>query len=229
MPLMQAAEFVGWPKVHCCGSHHLHRHREQKQQRRLPAATRAALEEVRCAKTQPVPEHLRDAHYQGAQRLGHGQVYQYAHDGQDHFVAEDYLGVNKTFYQPTEQGVEKKVARNALKNGGPGSRKRKKAGVELPHHERRNQGRIARADPDRACRADHTSLCEWWNPIEFPCARWEPQLRSARAILFSSHPCLTSSDVRPLLGETPRRRQDLRPAQLRCGHGYLIPRAAHRW
>jgi putative ATPase len=56
-----------------------------------------------------VPEHLRDKHYAGAERLGHGKGYQYAHDGKDHFVAQDYLGVDKTFYEPTEQGVEKKI------------------------------------------------------------------------------------------------------------------------
>jgi putative ATPase len=56
-----------------------------------------------------VPEHLRDGSYSGAKRLGHGTGYQYAHDGPEHFVAQDYLGVDKTFYEPTEQGVEKKI------------------------------------------------------------------------------------------------------------------------
>jgi putative ATPase len=52
---------------------------------------------------------LRDGSYSGAKRLGHGQGYQYAHDGKDHFVPQEYLGVDKTFYEPTEQGVEKKI------------------------------------------------------------------------------------------------------------------------
>jgi len=56
-----------------------------------------------------VPEHLRSAAYKGAERLGHGKGYEYAHDGKGHFVAQDYLGVDKTFYEPTEQGVEKKI------------------------------------------------------------------------------------------------------------------------
>ena len=56
-----------------------------------------------------MPEHLRDAHYKGAERLGHGAGYQYAHEGKDHFVAQDYLGRDKTFYEPTDQGVEKKI------------------------------------------------------------------------------------------------------------------------
>ena len=44
-----------------------------------------------------------------AQMFGHGTGYQYAHDGPEHFVAQEYLGVDKTFYEPTEQGVEKKI------------------------------------------------------------------------------------------------------------------------
>ena len=69
----------------------------------------AALEDVRSGRTIPVPEHLRDGHYAGAKKLGHGVGYQYAHDGKDHFVAQEYLGVDKQYYEPTEQGVEKKI------------------------------------------------------------------------------------------------------------------------
>ena len=45
----------------------------------------------------------------GAKKLGHGVGYKYAHDGKDHFVAQDYLGADKIYYEPTEQGVEKKI------------------------------------------------------------------------------------------------------------------------
>jgi putative ATPase len=41
--------------------------------------------------------------------LGHGEGYKYAHDYQDHFVPQDYLGAVKRYYEPTEQGVEKKI------------------------------------------------------------------------------------------------------------------------
>src|SRR5579859_7192509 len=69
----------------------------------------AALEDVKSGRTLPVPEHLRDTHYQGAERLGHGKGYEYAHDHPGHFVAQDYLGTDRIYYQPTEQGVEKKI------------------------------------------------------------------------------------------------------------------------
>jgi len=73
-----------------------------------------ALADVRSGKTIPVPVHLRDAHYPGAKRLGHGKDYQYAHDHPDHFVAQEYLGVERTFYEPTEQGVERKIRDRVL-------------------------------------------------------------------------------------------------------------------
>jgi len=69
----------------------------------------AALEDVKSGRTLPVPEHLRDTSYKGAKRLGHGEGYQYAHDFPGHFVPQDYLGAEKRYYEPTEQGVEKKI------------------------------------------------------------------------------------------------------------------------
>jgi putative ATPase len=56
-----------------------------------------------------VPEHLRDAHYRGARRLGHGEGYEYAHDFPGHFVVQDYLGSDRQFYQPSDQGAEKGI------------------------------------------------------------------------------------------------------------------------
>jgi hypothetical protein len=69
----------------------------------------AAIEDVKTKRTVPVPKHLRDSHYQGAEKLGHGTGYKFAHAHPNHFVAQDYLGVDKTFYNPTEQGLEIKI------------------------------------------------------------------------------------------------------------------------
>jgi putative ATPase len=69
----------------------------------------AASKDVESGRTLAVPEHLRDSSYRGAQRLGHGQGYQYAHDHPGHFVAQDYLGADKRYYEPTEQGLEKQI------------------------------------------------------------------------------------------------------------------------
>ena len=76
-----------------------------------------AMSDVREGRTIPVPRHLKDTHYKGAARLGHGKGYEYAHDFAGGFVRQDYLGVDKTYYQPTDRGYEAEIARrmNALR------------------------------------------------------------------------------------------------------------------
>ena len=69
-----------------------------------------ARKDVRGGRTLPVPAHLRDAHYRGAAKLGHGTDYQYAHDSESGYVVQDYLGANKQYYRPTNRGREKAIA-----------------------------------------------------------------------------------------------------------------------
>ena len=66
----------------------------------------AALNDVRTQSVLPVPMHLRDGHYKGSERLGHGKGYKYAHDSEDGFVQQDYLGVTKRYYEPVDRGRE---------------------------------------------------------------------------------------------------------------------------
>ena len=70
----------------------------------------AAASDVKKGRTVPVPRHLRDTHYKGAQRLGHGEGYQYAHDFADGLVSQDYLGVDKVYYTPTDRGHEREMS-----------------------------------------------------------------------------------------------------------------------
>jgi putative ATPase len=72
-------------------------------------AIAAAREDVRELRTIPVPRHLRDAHYDGSKRLGH-TGYQYAHDFEDGIVAQEYLGVDREYYEPTDRGFEQEIA-----------------------------------------------------------------------------------------------------------------------
>ncbi|HEY3245691.1 MAG TPA: replication-associated recombination protein A [Phycisphaerae bacterium] len=74
------------------------------------AAIWQAAADVREGRTLPVPRHLRDASYRGAQRLQHGTGYQYAHDFEGGVVGQDYLGVDKTYYVPTDRGHEHVMA-----------------------------------------------------------------------------------------------------------------------
>jgi putative ATPase len=105
----QAAEFVGWPEARIPIAEATIYIATAPKSNSSIAAVDAALEDVRSGRTLPVPEHLRDAHYKGAKRLGHGQGYEYAHSHPDHFVAQDYLGAAKRYYEPGDQGVEKKI------------------------------------------------------------------------------------------------------------------------
>lgn len=71
-----------------------------------------AMDTVRNTKTAPIPVHLQDAHYKGAQKLGHGDGYLYAHDYPNHYVKQQYLPDGLTdcqFYKPTENGYEKNI------------------------------------------------------------------------------------------------------------------------
>lgn len=105
----QAAEFIGWPEARIpLAEAAIYIATAHKSNRALLAID-AALEDVATGRTLAVPEHLREAGYRGAQRLGRGEGYQYAHDHPGHFVAQDYLGAHKRYYEPTEQGVEKKI------------------------------------------------------------------------------------------------------------------------
>jgi putative ATPase len=69
----------------------------------------AAMSDVRNNRTVPVPKALRDSHYKGAKQLGYGTEYQYAHNSETGFVDQDYLGVDKTYYHPTDRGYEKTI------------------------------------------------------------------------------------------------------------------------
>lgn len=69
-------------------------------------AINEAMQDVRGRRVLPVPTHLQDAHYLGAERLGHGQDYEYAHDSEDGWVNQDYLGVERSYYRPVNRGFE---------------------------------------------------------------------------------------------------------------------------
>ena len=105
----QVAEFVGWPEARIPIAEAAIYIATANKSNSAYKAIDAALEDVRSGRTLRVPEHLRDASYKGAERLGHGKGYQYAHDGEGHFVPQNYLTELRRYYEPTEQGVEKKI------------------------------------------------------------------------------------------------------------------------
>ncbi|SFD05397.1 AAA family ATPase, partial [Streptomyces aidingensis] len=72
-----------------------------------------ALADVRAGLAGPVPAHLRDSHYRGAQQLGHGQGYRYPHDLPGGIAAQQYAPDavhGKRYYRPTGRGAEARYA-----------------------------------------------------------------------------------------------------------------------
>ncbi|TDD26185.1 replication-associated recombination protein A [Nonomuraea diastatica] len=73
----------------------------------------AAIGDVRKGLIGQVPGHLRDAHYPGAAKLGHGDGYKYPHDFDHGLVRQDYAPEQvrgKRYYEPTRHGAEGPVA-----------------------------------------------------------------------------------------------------------------------
>jgi len=76
-------------------------------------AINAAIADVRAGGFGRVPAHLRDAHYPGAKRLGHGKGYKYPHDSDIGIVTQQYLPDElrgRRYYQPTNHGTERDVS-----------------------------------------------------------------------------------------------------------------------
>lgn len=105
----ESAEFIGWPEARIPIAEAALYIATANKSNSVIKAIDAALEDVRSGRTLAVPAALRDGHYAGSKKLGHGVGYQYAHDHPGHFVPQDYLGALRRFYVPTEQGVEKKI------------------------------------------------------------------------------------------------------------------------
>lgn len=71
-----------------------------------------ALEDIGKKKLGPVPLHLRDAHYKGAGKLGHGKGYKYPHHFEDNYVRQQYMPnelMGVQYYDPYENGFEKEI------------------------------------------------------------------------------------------------------------------------
>jgi putative ATPase len=76
----------------------------------------AAQADVDAGLAGAVPSHLRDAHYPGAGRLGHGEGYVYPHDHPEGVVTQRYAPdavARRTYYEPTRHGMEARIAERA--------------------------------------------------------------------------------------------------------------------
>ena len=120
---LQATEFVGLPECQLALAQAVTYIATAPKSNASTMAILKASEDVKSGRTLPVPEHLRDASYQGAKRLGHGTDYQYSHNFEGGWVAQAYLPEERRYYHPVDRGYEK-VIRERLeqlrRGSGPG-------------------------------------------------------------------------------------------------------------
>nr|WP_310293328.1 replication-associated recombination protein A [Paeniglutamicibacter sulfureus] len=108
----QAVQLIGMPEARLILGHAVVHLATAPKSNAAYNAINAAVADVRAGRGRGVPMHLRDAHYAGAQGLGHGKGYQYSHDA-PHSVAtqqyapDDLLGVD--YYKPTANGAERSI------------------------------------------------------------------------------------------------------------------------
>ncbi|MBG89807.1 MAG: AAA family ATPase [Verrucomicrobiales bacterium] len=105
----QAAEHIGWPEARIPVAEAALYIATAWKSNSVITAIDAALDDVRKGRTLEVPDHLKDSHYAGAKKLGHGEGYKYSHSYDGGVVEQDYLGEERKFYQPRDAGTEKKI------------------------------------------------------------------------------------------------------------------------
>lgn len=107
---MQACEFIGQPECQLPLAQCVAYLACAPKSNASTLAIGEARRDVREGRVLPVPVHLRDSHYAGAKRMGHGEGYAYAHDAEGGVAEQDYLGVEREYYRPVARGFEAELA-----------------------------------------------------------------------------------------------------------------------
>jgi putative ATPase len=105
----QAVEFIGMPEARIILGHATIYLATAPKSNRAYQAIDAALEDVKQGRTLPVPKHLQDSHYKGAETLGNGVGYLYPHDYEGGFIPQRCLEGGRQYYDPTTNGLEGRV------------------------------------------------------------------------------------------------------------------------
>ena len=109
----RAVEYVGLPEAQLNLAHAVVRLATAPKSNRVTVALGRAAADARAAGVGEVPTHLRDAHYQGAASLGHGEGYRYPHDDPDGWVAQQHRPAEvaaNVYYEPSDHGAEAALA-----------------------------------------------------------------------------------------------------------------------
>ena len=108
----QTVQLIGMPEAQLTLAHATIALAVAPKSNAVTTAVGAALADVRAGKIGTVPPHLRDAHYAGSKKLGHGTSYKYAHDEPFALAEQQYAPdavADATYYQPTTHGAEAAV------------------------------------------------------------------------------------------------------------------------
>ncbi len=108
---VQAVEFLGLPECQLSLAQAVTYIATAPKSNASTLAIGKARDDVRGGRTLPVPAHLRDTHYRGAEQLGHGTGYQYSHDFAGGWVEQAYLPEARTYYEPVDRGYEAEIRR----------------------------------------------------------------------------------------------------------------------
>ncbi len=109
----QAVQLIGLPEGQINLAHAVIHCALAPKSNAVVKAIGAAIGDVRRGLIGQVPGHLRDAHYPGAAKLGHGEGYKYPHDFEHGLVRQDYAPEqirDRRYYEPTRHGAEAPVA-----------------------------------------------------------------------------------------------------------------------
>ncbi len=102
----RAVEFVGMPEAQLNLAHAVIYLANAPKSNSVITAIGAAMQDVRDRPAGAVPPHLRDAHYPGAAKLGHGEGYVYPHDEPGGWVEQQYRPADhdERYWRPTGRG-----------------------------------------------------------------------------------------------------------------------------
>ena len=117
---MDALEHIGMPEAKLPIAQAIIAVCESPKSNSVSSAVEAAIADAERGSYEPVPNHLRDTHYKGASRLGHGEGYKYPHDFPGHFVEQAYEPVEAQgmpYYTPSEQGFEREIRELRIRRG----------------------------------------------------------------------------------------------------------------
>ncbi len=108
----RAVEFVGLPEAQLNLAHAVVYLATAPKSNRSTVALGRAQADVRDRPAAAVPAHLRDAHYRGAQKLGHGVAYEYPHDDPRGWVPQEHRPpevAGRLYYEPSAHGHERVI------------------------------------------------------------------------------------------------------------------------